>query len=214
MKIKAYQRPPEYQESPLFWDDSAFEGVELYGNRDYIERTSDQFRNLPGMLDEIAEEVFYLMQGQKQYTDFATILEAYTGRDTYTRAERKEWIRILKRWTETDEETGVFLDVLRLLNGKEYASATLRGVCQSDWQYIIYPAEYGAEWLRSFEVEYFNLGTEWTVQEDDENEFSIYCTTYDPRAEIADATGATPGDVILFEFDGWTKTPKYREVQS
>ena len=214
MKIQAYQCPPEYQESPLFGNETAFDCVELYGNTRLNERTSDQFRNIPGMLDEIAEELFYLMQGQKQYTDFATILEAYTGRADYTRADRKKWVDILRRWTETDEEITVFLDVLRLLNGKEYAHSTLWGSCQGDWQNIIYPAEYGAEWLRAFEVEYFNLGTEWTVKEDDETEFSIYCTTDDPRAEIADATGADPNDVILYSFDGWERTPKYKDVRA
>lgn len=213
MKIHAYQRPPEYQESPLFWDDSSFEGLELYGNRQYIERTSDQFRNIPGMLDDISEELDDLQRGQKHYTDFSTILEAYTGRDNYTRSDRKKWVEIVKRWTETDEETRVFLDVLQLLNGKKYAFSILRGCCQSDWQYIIYPAEYGKEWLNAFETEYFNLGTEWIVKEDDDSKFSIYCTTDNPRAEIADATGADPGNVVLFEFDGWDRTPRYREVK-
>lgn len=212
MKIHAYQRPPEYQESPLFWDDSSFEGVELYGNRRFTERTSDLFHNIPLILDDIAEELRYLQEGRKLYTDFSTILEALTGRDDYTRPERKKWVEIVKRWTETDEESKVFLDALDLITGKEHAQATLRGCCQGDWQYIIYPAEYGENWLRSFEIQYFNLGTEWTVKEDDENEFSIYCTTDDPRAEIAEATGATPGDIILYEFDGWTHTPRYREA--
>lgn len=212
MKIHAYQRPPEWQESPLFFDDSAFDEIQLFGNRYFQERTTDQYKNIPAMLDDIVEETFYLMQGQKHYTDFSTILEAYTGRDSYTRAERKQWIEILRRWTETDEETRVFIDVLTLLNGKQYNFSTLRGCCQSDWQYIIYPADFGAEWLRSFEVQYFNNGTEWEIREDDETQTFIYCTTDDPRAEISDALGVTPGDIILCEFDGWERTPKYKEV--
>lgn len=212
MKIKAYQIPPENQVSPLIQFDEIPENVSIYGNHRYNERKTDLLRNLPGILDDLAEELFYLMQGQKQYTDFATILEAITGRDDYTRAERKKWVDVLRRWEETDEETGVFLDALHLITGKEHAHATIWGVCQGDWQNIIYPAEYGAEWLRAFEIEYFNLGTEWHVHENDENSFSIYCIN-DPRAEIADAVGVDPGDVILYEFDGWTRTPKYKEVQ-
>lgn len=216
MKIHAYQRPPEYQESPLFWDESSFEGVELYGNTRLNERTSDQFRNIPGMLDDLAEDLYYMMQGVKHVCrDWGRVLATVTGRDSYTRAERKEWVRILKRWTETDEETTIFLDVLRLLNGKEYAHSTLWGCCQGDWQNIIYPAKYGAEWLRAFETEYFNLGTEWSIQETDDPDdpgFTMYCTTDDPRAEIADATGADPDDVILYAFDGWDRTPKYKVV--
>lgn len=212
MKIHAYQRPPEWQESPLFFDESAFDGLELYGNKDLVERTSDTFRNIPGMLDDIADELDDLENGLKNYTDFATILEAYTGRDNYTRVERKAWIDVVRRWEETDEETGVFLDALRLITRKEYKSAVLRGSCQSDWQRIIYPSEYSTEWLRAFEIEYFNLGTEWEIEE--EQGLSIYCTTYDPRAEIADVTGADPGDIVLYEFDGWKRTPKYKAVES
>ncbi len=212
MKIHAYQRPPEYQISPLIQFDEIDENVSIYGNPRYNERKSDLFSNLPGILDDLAEELFYLMQGQKQYTDFSTILEAITGRDDYTRAERKKWVDILRRWTETDEETGVFLDALHLITRTEYAHSTIWGSCQGDWQNIIYPAEYGAEWLRAFGVEYFNEGTEWEIEE--EQGLSVYCTTYNPRAEIADAMGADPGDVILYAFDGWERTPKYREVQA
>lgn len=212
MKIHAYQRPPEWQESPLFSDESAFDEIQLFGNRNFQERTTDQYKNIPAMLDDIADELHDLQNGLKHYTDFSTILEAYTGRDGYTRTERKQWIEILRRWTETDEETRVFIDVLTLLNGKQYNFSTLRGCCQSDWQYIIYPADFGAEWLRSFEVQYFDTGTEWEIHEDDETTYFVYCTTYDPRKEISDAMGADPGDVILYAFDGWERTPKYKEV--
>lgn len=216
MKIRAYQIPPEHQESPPSYDESAFDGVVLYGNRHFIERTSDQYRNIPGMLDDIAEELHHLQNGERYYTAFSLILDNFTGRASYTRAERKQWIDIIRRWEETDEETDVFLDVLQLLTGKEYAHSTLWGSCQGDWQNIIYPAEYGAEWLRAFEVEYFNTGTEWAIHETDDPDdpgYSIYCTTYDPRAEIASITGADPADVVLYEFDGWERTPKYKEVR-
>jgi hypothetical protein len=213
MKIHAYQRPPEYQESPLFFDESAFDEIELFGNRQFIERTSDTWRNLPAMLDDIADEWDDLQRGKKHYTDFATTLEAYTGRDNYTRSERKKWVEILRRWTETDEEETVFFDALQLVRNKEYTRATLRGSCQGDWQHIIYPAEYGADFPKFFEIEYFNLGTEWQVKEDDGDEWSIYCLE-DPLREIADATGTDPDNIILHTFDGWERTPKYRVVES
>ena len=210
MKIHAYQCPPEYQESPLFTDESFFDGVEVFGNKQFNDHTSDLFRNIPGMLDDIAEELHDLENGIKQYTDFSTILEAFTGRDNYTRQERKKWIDVVKRWTETDDETRVFCDVLQLLTGIDHKWATLRGCSQSDWQHIIYPAKLGADWLRSFEIEYFNTGTEWEIEE--EQGLFIYCTNIDPRAEIADVMGTDPDDVILYEFDGWKRTPKYKEV--
>lgn len=214
MKIKAYQRPPEYQISPLIQFDEIDENVSIYGNPRYNERKSNLFRNLPGILDEIAEELQYLKQGYKPYSDFADVLEAHTGRDNYTRAERKKWADIIRRWEETDEETGVLLDALRLITGIEYAHSTLWGCCQGDWQYIIYPAEYGEKWREAFEIEYFNLGSEWTIQEGEGDEYSIYCTTTDHRAEISHIVGCDPADVEIYLFDGWERTPKYKGALS
>lgn len=46
--------------------------------------------------------------------------------------------------------------------------------------------------------------------------YSVYCmgdTNEQIKQEIAaDYTGATPGDVTLYAFDGYTKTPKYKQV--
>ena len=216
MKIHAKQTPPEWQESPLFYAGCFPEEVEVFGNNSFNRHTSDTFDNLPRILDDIAEEYDYLQRGLKQFTDFQTILEAFTGRDNYTRAQRKQWADILKRWTETDDENGVFCDSLRLITGKEYKTAIIRGSVQSEWQYIIYPAEYSREWLDGFEREYFNTGTEWEVSEDPDDRddtFIIYCVTDDPRAEIAKTCNTTPDNVILFEFDGWNRAPKYKEVK-
>lgn len=214
MKIRAYQIPPEEQNSPLIQFDEIPEGVSVYGNRHYNDHKTDLLNNLPGIFEDIADELEQLRAGEKPHCDLALILEAYTGRDNYTRAERKKWLDIIRRWEETDEETGCFLDALQLITGKEYARATIRGCCQGDWQSVIYPAEYGAKWLRTFEIEYFNLGTEWIIYEDGTPDFGIYCVTDNPRAEIADVTNTTPEDVELYAFDGWERTPKYKAVEA
>lgn len=213
MKITAFQVAPEWQNAPLTSKEDYPENVILYGNNRLNEHNTDQFNNLPAMLDDIAEELTNLRNGKKPYTDFDTILEAFTGKN-YTRSERLQWAKIVERWTETDEETEIYTDVLTLLTGTKYDSATLRGSCQGDWQYIIYPAEYGREWLNAFETEYFNLGTEWKIREgDDTFEYYVYCVSDDPRAEIANYCNADTTDIILYEFAGWERTPKYTEVQ-
>lgn len=216
MKIYAKQTPPEWQESPLYFNEDFPENVQVFGNRDYREHVTDQFKNIPVILEDLADELEYLREGRKHYTGWDTILEAYTGRDNYTRQERKKWLDIVRRWTETDEETTVFCDVLELLTGKPHNIATIRGCCQGDWQRVIYPAEYGRDWLKSFESEYFNTGTEWSIYENglDGDSYSVYCTTYAPREFIAELTGAKPENIILLEFDGWTRTPKYKEAKA
>jgi hypothetical protein len=107
---------------------------------------------------------------------------------------------------------------LQLITGDEYDAAQIRGCCQGDWNNIIYPTKYGREWLREFEIEYFNTGAEWRISENDpNNDDNYYMYTHawsddDIRAEIAAAAGVDPGDVILYTFTGWSRTPEYREV--
>jgi hypothetical protein len=115
-------------------------------------------------------------------------------------------------------ENKILCRVLELVTGQEWAAGTIRGCCQSDWQEIIYPAAYGREWLSDFETEYFNTGAEWCISENDpESDDNYYMYTHawsddGIRAEIAAAAGVDPGDVILYTFTGWSKTPEYMEV--
>jgi hypothetical protein len=219
MKIYAKQTPPEYTDSPLNRHDDIEENIFIFGNDRFMSHTSEFFDSIPRMLETIADELEYLQRGKSSYNSFIEILNDYApprGRDEYTRSERKrEWIDIIKRWTETDEENTVFCDVLELVTRQAFNCSTIRGSVQGEWQYIIYPREYSREWLRAFEAEYFNTGTEWSIKEGDGgDEYFVYCTTYDPRAEIAQITNTTPENVILYEFDGWEKTPKYKEARA
>lgn len=52
MKIYAKQVPPEYQESPLFWDEDI--NAELFGNRQLRGITSALFDRLPGMMENLS----------------------------------------------------------------------------------------------------------------------------------------------------------------
>lgn len=35
--------------------------------------------------------------------------------------------------------------------------------------------------------------------------YSIYCTSYDPREEIAEYTGVQPEEIQLYQFAGYTR---------
>ena len=63
MKIKAYQVAPEYQEAPLYLFDEVPEGLEIYGNRNYIRRTSATF-------DEVLECLEYGDFGDFEFTGY------------------------------------------------------------------------------------------------------------------------------------------------
>lgn len=107
------------------------------------------------------------------------------------------------------------LRALHLVTGKRYERRTIRGYCQGDWQTIYYPiSDYSRDALDALEIEYFNLGTEWTISDGDD-EYNAYCYksgTEEIRKEIADIAEVNPADVILHQFAGWIRTANYEEV--
>ena len=213
MKIYAKQVPPEYQESPLYMWEEWPENVFVFGNR-HFNQHADRLEDIKRALEDISD----VCNGYG-YTN--NLLDVVPDRDDgreYSRAERLELVKLAQKYCEcrSSAENDVLCAALELITGQEYDAATIRGCCQGDWQNIIYPAEYGREWLDVFEAEYFNTGEEWIVDPDGEN-FSVYVTGWSDeqkRAEIAAAAGCNPGDVVLYTFDGWSRTAKYMEVHA
>lgn len=222
MKIYAKQVPPEYRESPLFMEEWP-ENVFVFGNRDFTDR-SGRLEDIRRGLEDIAEEYERLQAGYYQNYSFSEILNDYLPRDDkrdYTRPERLRLREIAFDYTYTldyRKEKETLCAVLELVTGRKYDYATIRGCCQGDWQEIIYPCAYGREWLDRFETEYFNIGEEWRISENDpENDENYYFYTHawnndGIREEIAAAAGVEPGDVILYTFTGCIKEAEYTEA--
>jgi hypothetical protein len=214
MKIYAKQVPPEYQESPLFMEDWP-ENVFVFGNRHYTAH-AERLEDIKRALEDISD----VCNGYG-YTN--NLLDVIPDRDDgreYTRQDRLEFVALAEEYAETGtrDEKSVLCDVLELITGDAWEYSTLRGCCQGDWQEIIYPAKYGAEWLEQFETEYFNTGAEWRISENDpesDDNYYFYSHSWNDdgiRAEIAAAAGVDPGDVILYTFTGWIRTPEYTEA--
>lgn len=87
---------------------------------------------------------------------------------------------------------------------------------------MIYCTEnWNQETRKAFEIEYFNLGTEWIIHDEDNVPdspedicgFGVYCATWDEdetRQTIADAVNVDPVDVMMYAYDGDVITAKYR----
>lgn len=213
MKIYAKQVPPEYQESPLFMDECWPENVFAFGNRHYTAH-AERLEDIKRALEDISD----VCNGYGYTNNLLDVIPERDDGRAYTRPERQQLARLAQNYMEygsgSSDESELLCDVLELITGREYEYTTIRGCCQSDWQDIIYPAAYGREWLDRFEMEYFNTGTEWSVDVDG---CSVGVYTYswkddDTRAEIAAAVGADPDDIILYTFTGWSRTPEYMEV--
>lgn len=219
MKIYAKQVPPEFQESPLFYGDEFWpENVFVFGNRDYNQH-ADTLNELRTALENIVEVFDDMQQGQGWTDDLAYAIhcelpEEY--RREYSRPERLKMVELANEYcfAKSYEENDILCKVLELITGKTWDNSTIRGCCQGDWQEIIFPAEYGREWLEHFEAEYFNTGTEWIIDPDGDN-ISVYAHEWNNegiKKELAAAVGVEPENIIMQAFSGWTKTAAYTEV--
>ena len=222
MKIYAKQVTPEYQESPLFMEEWP-ENVYVFGNRHFQDRGGDYIENIKNSMYDAADELKALPRGGSYYDSFIDILadlipEAENKKD-YSRADRLQWRALLLNFDAgAISDDDAITAALELITGNEYECATIRGCCQGDWNNIIYPAEYGREWLENFEIEYFNTGDEWQISEgipDGDDCYYFYSHAWNEdgiRAEIAAAAGGDPDDVILYVITGYTRTPEYKTV--
>ena len=222
MKIYAKQVAPECQESPLFMEEWP-ENVYVFGNRHYKNHGGEYIENIKNSMYDAADELKALPRGGSYYDSFIDILADLIpepeNKKEYSRADRLKWRALLLNFDAgAISDDDAITTALELITGDEYAAGEIRGCCQGDWNNIIYPAEYGREWLENFEIEYFNTGDEWQINEgipDSDDNYYFYSHAWNEdgiRAEIAAAAGVEPDDVILYIFTGYTRTPEYRLV--
>lgn len=195
MKIKAYQVAPEYQESPLLVDEMPELGMEICGNTDYRRYTSATF-------DEVLKCL--------EYGDFSDF--EFTG----YKADRLEEL-CNKYGTRGADDEGIIAEALSIVTGQKWEYKQISGCCQSDWNYIYYrPEEWTAKALEYFEIEYFNTGEEWRIEDEEGDDMgNVYTHEWnddEKKREIAENIGVDPDEVTLYLFDGWIKTAKYREA--
>ena len=190
MKIYARQISPEYQESPLFIGDEFFpDNIAVFGNRDYVEHLPEIVQRVReilnnGELADILENVKAWGDWYKNATEAITeYLPPESGKRYSTNA-----IHALRELTvnfsrcRSCEEDGIFCKVLSIVTGKKWDYSTIRGCCQGDWQEVF---------------------------------FSVYCIGWNTdaiKAEIAEAAGGSPEEVVLYQFSGYSRTPIYEEV--
>lgn len=205
--IQARQVPPEYQD-PLI-DFSIFSELILDGNRNYSSRTTKAYDSVNrGLLNDL-EYIFYSEDiTEKRYI----ILKSFPpiGRDDYSEDEIDKMLRILDCDNIiVSSKEYITVSLLSIVSGIEYDYAIIHGSCQGEWQSIYYPKTWGDDFVEKFECEYFNEGSEWII---DDN-YSCYLHSWDEddmRQELAEITGESVDNIVMFFFDGWERTAKYR----
>lgn len=228
-KVYARQIAPEWQRSPLEDAPECWpENVIITGNAQMHEHTTDIYDCIIAAYDNAAADAENLRNsGYRNITelinDYFPPLEL-RGKPYSTRDIHAIHYTLKMYGCRAYYEGLHIAEMLSAITGTEYRRDTLRGTCQSDWNDIYYPAEYGREWLAAFECEYFNTGEEWIFSDpleappDDPGDVDG-CAVYvhgwrdaERRAEIADAAGVDPADVVLYEFSGWQQTAVYAEA--
>lgn len=233
MEIYAKQIAPEYQESSIFFDECFPDNIAVCGNRDFNSHTPELFDKVYTVLSvgELAKVLEYPKEWADWYKNATEAITEYlppeNGNRYSTNAIHALRCLVLDySCCACSQENEILCKVLSIVDGREWDWKTIRGSCQGDWQEVFYPVEeWSKEDLRQFETEYFNEGTEWIVDDGEFNPetdsplningYSIYCTSWNEdgiKQEIADAEGTSPENVVLYAFDGYTKTPQYREV--
>ena len=234
-KIYARQIPPEYQESPLYWDYNRKDGLDLSdfwpeitltGNRDFCGYKTPLFEDAE-KIDEAADE---WINGKEWTGEAVRIVDALrdygiekqNGKNWSPR-ELGQWKRLFQSWDRNpwdcrDAEDRI-VAALELMTGRKWDVVTLRGCSQGDYIDCYYPRDkYSRKALDILETEYFNTGEEWTVYDGDPDEnpdadhFSMYVYSWkddEKRQEIADAAGGDAADVELHEFTGWSRIACY-----
>ena len=239
MKIKFYAKQvnPEYQEDNLFynfknkktghyelgWNDDAYvNDIIIYGNKDYHHYYTDEFEKLL-QLDSVYyeyEPLTYPKSNHCYWNNITEFINAYFPKTNgkYSKKEIHEWKVLLETYSNRWELEDIIEKALQLMTGKKWRSFTIRGYCQGDWQEGYASEEVSNKDIKYIEMCYFNTGSEYIVYEDrhdfthNENGCSFYCDSYNSKSYLADLLGCEEKEISMYDWDGYTKTPKYKHV--
>ena len=203
--LYAKQVDPEFQEDDLFFtsknglemnDDYLYDNVIIDGNREFRGITTKAYQ-------KIKEDLWYEYENYHSFgfankTDF---IEFYYGRSDgkhYSKHDIHVWIEML-------ENEICVITALELITRKKWREIEIRGCMQREWQTIYVTEEISDETVRYIEMCYFNTGVEFLVYENEDDCYSVYVE------DTEELKSRYPG-IKIYEFDGYEKTIKYREV--
>lgn len=183
-----------------------------------------------------------LESGKAQYASLEEALNTELPKkdgSKYTEEEMKEWLDVFERygkagdtghyWSTTEATHEVLAQVMELQTGKAFVLASLKGSSQGEDVTAVIPEElYSKDAVENLEAKYWNEGVEYLVYEDDsgkeltqeeikkhldEDSVDYYVPSYKSAEKLAQILGARKGELTVYDFEGYEKTPKYEKVQ-
>lgn len=227
-KIIVEQVEPSCQKSLLslsedFWP----ENILVFGNRNFNKhmehsKYGELYEYIDRIFDEMAREYEFIKDKNSSfYANVTELFQNYFSKSEFdainVNLNNKKVIhefKLLLEEYETDRyyKGTVQIDMLSLLTGLNWRKCTINGFSQSEWNEILYPMELVSDNdIRIFEMDYFNIGTEWLFPDGDAS-ISIYCygITYDEiKQEIADAFDVNAADIKLKAFSHYGRVAHY-----
>ncbi len=230
-KLVCRQVAPENQGEWLIDDLKGMEGFAIYGNRDFIDIDrlntyglfdESRMTGLEALLEDFENIMDYNEENPEE--EFMESIEYYI--DTELTDEKKIAImdiiiESIESKSDIDYEEAI-MKIIEVIDGRKLEVTMIHGCCQRDWQYMIYDTEMvDPQMVESY---YFNKGSEWEVgyvkYEDNEEvdfetvelddyQYTTEWSTVKIRKEFEECYGIDEKDVVMLEFDGYIKTPKY-----
>lgn len=216
-KIVAKQVPPEYQESP--WDyDERYDRYVVIGPRNWQDFWTEAYG-----ITRFCEEWFDAWSDMKNpeatWAEPMTIgefmeceeIKKMSG-EPWSADELNRWDKLFNEHHGYRTSNDEICEMLSLLDGGNWQHTTLNGCVQREWADCYYDADViTEEGVDIIEANYFNLGTEWIIDDD----CGVYCYGWNDdmiRQELADAIGCKPEEIEMYKFAGWTSIAGYEVV--
>lgn len=235
MENKYYckQVNPEFAESYLFYqfkdkktghyglsfnDDYYADNIIIDGNNNYMSYWPAGLEHLTKNLEWFNSDLVGYCGEHGSLTELANYYFKKWNGKRWSKRELAQWRKVsdlTDDWTRENGEEALLL-ALKLITGKTWRSYSMRGYCQGDWQEGYASEDVSEEALNYMEMCYFNTGEEYLIYDNEKNfnneeaDTSIYVDGYNKRERIAEYLECKPEDLIIYEFDGYTKTPKYK----
>ena len=189
----------------------------------------DGGREFGGVHADILEDIVEGLTNFNQYdleTEYGGLIREYlndllpkkdNGQDL-TQAEADRIFGMLASYNDIAHPE-IIAVCLSVIKGIEYDYHTFWGVMQSEHAIMYAPTSTERSVIQYAEAVYFGTGTEVLVDESETDDPiepedmqgpCFYTANYDIKKEIADMYGLSPADIVLYEFDGYIKTPKYK----
>ena len=162
------------------------------------------------------EDVYYNFEDEVEIDETKILI---CGNRNYREVGDRELLSVISG-DYYDDETGYdyeVLEQLKKLTGKNWIRGEMKGYSQGDWQLIYYTDEVYQGFLDEIENFYMGKVSEFTVQEDDDED-SVYhvfipdSIVWKGKKSICEYLDLQPETTTIYEDDGYERVIKYKEI--